>query len=351
MIKSVSKAKLILTAALACSLPGLGISVVGQPAAGTRIYRGSVGESHFQMRLNVQGNNVSGTYSYDTIGEDIKLTGHLDDQSKLELAEFDAKGKQTGKFVCKALNAVEHDCMWSKPDGTREAYAILEEQFIAFRNGLQIVPKTIANRRSGVKVSYPQITSNGAPLSPGAASFNRRVLALTQKGIKEFEPGPEPGKNSFETNYNVLLATDELISVEMTEYSDTGGAHPNTGFWSLTYDLAANKELELDDLFKPGADYKNAIAKFVVADIDQRAVAIEEADARNEERQPIRREDPIVSIDQLSEISNWGLTPKGLVVYFDFAHAIAVFDRTLVPYNVINEYLKPGGPATKIDKR
>ena len=53
----------------------------------------------------------------------------------------------------------------------------------------------------------------------------------------------------------------------------------------------------------------------------------------------------------MSEISSWGLTPKGLVVYFDFAHAIAAFDRTLVPYSVINEYLKPNGPATRAYKR
>jgi hypothetical protein len=340
----------LLAVVLECGF--LWVAVIGQPAQQTtvRVYRGSVGESHFQMRLNIQGNNVSGAYSYDSIGEDIKLTGHLDDQGKLELAEFGEKGKQTGKFGCKKLNDAEPDCMWSKPDGTREAYVTLEEQHIGFANGLQVVPKTITNRRSGVRVSYPQLTSDISPLTPGAASFNRRVLALTQKAIKEFEPGPEPGKNSFETNYNILIANDGLISVEMTEYSDSGGAHPNTGFWSLTYDLSANKELNLDDLFKPGSDYQTAIAKYVVADIERRAVAIEEADAKSEGRKPIPREDPIVTAEQLSEISSWGLTPKGLVVYFDFPHVIAVFDRTFIPYSVVNEYLRPNNPATRIHK-
>jgi hypothetical protein len=298
------------------------------------------------MRLNIQGNNVTGRYFYDSIGEDIKLTGHLDDQGKLELTEFGAKAKPTGKFVCKNIKDAEPDCMWSKPDGTREAYVTLAEQHVGFTNGLTVVPKNIANRKSGVSVSYPQIASGARSLSPGAASFNRRVLTLTQKAIKEFEPGSEPGKNSFELNYNVLLATDDLISVEMTEYSDSGGAHPNTGFWSLTYDLSGNKELELDDLFKPGTDYKTAIARFVVANIDERAIAIEQQDARTEGRKPSPHEQ-MVTMDQLSEITNWGLTPKGLVVYFDFPHAIAVFDRTLIPYSVVNEYLKPNSPANK----
>lgn len=333
---------------LACGVLTVTASALGQQTS-ARIFRGSVGESHFQMRLSIQGNNVSGAYAYDSIGEDLKLTGHLDDQGKLELAEFGAKGKQTGKFVCKRLNDdAEPECMWSKPDGTREAYVTLDEQHVAFTNGLQVVPKIIANRKSGVRVSYPQIASNTSALSPGAASFNRRVLALTQKAIKKFEPGSEPGRNSFDTNYNVLLATDDLISVEMTEYSDSGGAHPDTGFWSLTYDLSSNKELELDDLFKPGSDYKAAIANYVVADIEKRAIAIEDAVARSEGRKPTPREDPIVTAEQLSEISHWGLTPKGLVVYFDFPHAIAAFDRTLIPYNVVNEYLKPNSPAARI---
>lgn len=329
------------------------VLVMGQQAVQTtvRTYRGSVGGSNFQMRLNVQGTAVSGTYAYDTVGEDIKLTGQLDAQGKLDLKEFDAKGKQTGKFACKQLYAFEPDCMWSRPDGTREAFARIDEQNIGFANGLQIVPKTIANRRSGVKVSYPQLAAAGGTLSPGAASFNRRALALTQKAIKDFEPGPEAGKNSLERNYNVLIATDDLISVEMTEYQYSGGAHPNDSFESLTYDLAANKELELDDLFKPGSDYKTAIARYVVADIEKRAVAIEESDAKSEGRKPVKRDDPIVTEDQLSEVSSWGLTPKGLVVYFDFAHAISVFDRTVVPYNVISEYLKPNSPAARYQSR
>jgi hypothetical protein len=345
-----SNSRVILTVGLLFCSP----TIMGQQTLQTtvRTYRGSVGESHFQMRLNIQGTKVSGSYSYDTVGEDIKLTGQLDDQGKLDLVEFDVKGKKTGKFGCKKLYDAEPDCVWSKPDGTREAYVTLGEQHIGFANGLQIVPGTIANRRSGVKVSYPQLTADAGTLSPGAASFNRRVLALTQKAIKAFEPGAEPGKDSFETNYNVLLATDDLISVEMTEYSYSGGAaHPNSGFWSLTYDLAGNKELALDDLFKAGSDYKTAIANYVVADIEKRAVAIEEADAKSEGRKRTPREDPMVTAEQLSEISNWGLTPKGLVVYFDFSHVIAVFDRTVVPYDVINEYLKPNGPVARYYSR
>ena len=346
-----SNARLILAVALAGSLlcfaqPN---AANAQPAsAAKKVYRGSVGNSHIQMNLNIQGNNVSGTYFYDGIGEDLKLVGHIDQQGRLELAES-ANGKPTGKFTCKRKlgDEIGSECSWSKPDGTREAFVTLEEQYIAFTNGLQISPKTISNRRTGVGVSYPQLTGNSA-LGAGAQSFNRRILALTQAAIKEFSP--IDGRGTFDTNYNVLLGTDDLISIEMTEYSDAGGAHPNDRFWSLTYDLSANKELKFDDLFKPGSDYNAAIAKYVVADIDRRAVAIEQEEARSEGRKPNQRDEPPISMEQLSELSGWAMTPKGLVVYFDFAHVMAVFDKTFVPYSVVNEYLKPNGPAARIHK-
>lgn len=335
--------RLIKAAMLACGVFCLADSsvVVGQQAL--QVYRGSVGNSHIEMRLSVQGNNVSGTYSYDSVGEDLKLKGHLDEQGKLDLGEFDAKGKQTGKFACKRLyDSTDRECTWSKPDGTREAFVTLEEQYFSFSKGLQIVPKTISNRRTGVGVSYPQLRGSG-PLSPAAQDFNRRVLALVQAAIKEF--APIDGHGSFDTNYNILLGDDDLVSIEMTEFSDGGGAHPNNRFWSLTYDLSANKELKLEELFKPGSDYKTAIAKYVVADIDKRAVAFEQENARSEGRKATQRDEPLVSEEQLSELSGWALMPKGLVVYFDFPHVIAVFDKTLIPYSVVSEYLKPDGPG------
>jgi Protein of unknown function (DUF3298) len=313
-------------------------------AGSTKVYRGSIGNSHIQMRLTFAGNEVSGTYAYDSVGQNLNLTGRLNNGA-LELTEMSGKQK-TGKFVCKKPleDPIDSECTWSKADGTRESMVTLEEQNLAFADGMQVTPKMIANRRTAINVSYPQITSSG-PLSAGAQAFNRRIVALAQKKIGEFEP--VDGKGVFDTNYNILLGTNDVISVEMTEYYDGGGAHPNNSFWSLTYDLKGNKELKFEDLFEPNSDYNSAIAKYVVADIDKRAAAFEEDDARRENRKPVKRDEPIVSEDQLNELSGWAMTPKGLAVYFDFPHVIAVFDKTLVPYSVVKQYLNPNGPAAR----
>ena len=79
-------------------------------------------------------------------------------------------------------------------------------------------------------------------------------------------------------------------------------------------------------------------------------MALEQESARSEGRKPNLRDEPLISTEQLSELSGWAMMPKGLVVYFDFPHVIAVFDRTFIPYSVLNEYLKPSGPAARIHK-
>ncbi|HXI24431.1 MAG TPA: hypothetical protein VNG71_11260 [Pyrinomonadaceae bacterium] len=335
MKRSVTRATLI----------GLFVALCAWSAsAQTKVYRGSIGNSHIQMRLTFAGNEVSGTYAYDSVGQDLNLTGRLTNGA-LELTEMSGKQK-TGKFVCKKplSDSIDSECTWSKMDGSRESMATLEEQHFAFANGLQLTPKTIVNRRTGVSVSYPQITGSGT-LSAGAQAFNRRIVTLAQKKIGEF--APIDGKGVFDTNYNVLFGTNDLVSVEMSEYYDGGGAHPNNSFWSLTYDLKGNKELKFEDLFKPDGDYNSAIAKYVVADIDKRARAVEEEDARQSGRKPEPREGPLVDLDQLNEVSGWGVTPAGLVVYFDFPHVIAFFDKTTVPYSVIQPFLKTDGPVAK----
>lgn len=329
---------LSITAIAAIALLAIAQEVSGQ----TRLYRGSIGNSHIQMRLNFAGSTVSGTYSYDSVGEDLRLSGQLNNQGQLELTEMAPKGKQkTGKFVCKKFNdPVDSECSWSKPDGTRESMAILEEQYFSPSTTVQVSPKMIVNRRTGVGVSYPQITATGA-LSPGAQSFNRRVLDLVKKAVAEFEP--VDGRGSFDGNYNVLFAKDDLVSVELSVYYDGGGAHPNNYFLSVTYDLKANKELQLEDVFQPNSDYKTAIAKFLTTDIDRRAAEFEKQDGTP----PTKREEPVIAEDQLTEPTGWGLTPKGLVIYFDFPHVIAAFDKNIVPFSVVKPYLKSGGPAAQ----
>ena len=85
--------KLLWLAALLLSLGGL---VQGQDSV--RIYRGSLGDKHIEMRFTSTGPKVTGTYFYDQFKQDISLEGAYDAKGQLELLEGVGK-KATGKFV------------------------------------------------------------------------------------------------------------------------------------------------------------------------------------------------------------------------------------------------------------
>src|SRR5437667_2244604 len=144
--------------------------ILAQQGTATKIYRGSIGGSHVEMHLTFEGNKVSGTYAYDRVGEDLKLSGQIGAQGGLELAEFDAKRKQTGKITCKRNldDPIDPDCTWSRVDGTHQAYITLEEQNLAFTNGMQVIARTIVDRTTRLTVSSAQLISDKPSSGPVA---------------------------------------------------------------------------------------------------------------------------------------------------------------------------------------
>ena len=306
----------------------------------TKTYRGSLGNKHIEMRLTVEGNKVTGSYFYDQFKQDIPLEGTFDSKGTLQLTEGKGKTK-TGKFVCKNQPETDEmgECEWSRMNGTGQAFVFLTKQGIQFKGAITLTPKVLNDRKSKATVSYPQLTSNVG--SPAIDGFNSLVEKLIQKSVKDLAENVEPGF-SFEISYNVLLGNDDVVSVEIEEYFE-GGAHPTEHFSTVNYSLKLNKQLTLADVFRPGDDYKEAIAEFAAKDINRRADEIERADAQRENRQPQKRDDPVMSVDQLPEMDTWGLSPKGFVVYFDFPHVMAVFDKTVVPYGMLARHLSPTG--------
>lgn len=329
----------------------LASNVAAQAASSsTKVYRGSLGDKHIQMKLISQGNQVSGAYSYDLFRQEIKLSGTLDAQGTLQLNEGGQKGKSTGKFTCKrereVLSAADLECEWTRPDGTGKSLVSLTEQHFDFQK-VQVIPKTISKRDPYINVSYPQLADSNGHASPTLDGFNELITSIVKKAMADFAPEPTPARTSFDLDYNVLLGTDDLISIELNEYAYTGGAHPTTSVFALTYDLPSNKQLALEALFKDKSDFNTVLATYAVKAINELADQIEVEEARRSDRKPEKRAEPMMTSEQLPELSAWALTPKGLAIYFDFPHVMAVFDKTVVPFAVIRDQMRTDGPLAR----
>jgi hypothetical protein len=77
-------------------------------------------------------------------------------------------------------------------------------------------------------------------------------------------------------------------------------------------------------------------------DINRRADEIERADAQRENRQPQKRDESLMTDDQLPEMDTWGLSPKASLSTLISAR-YGVFDKTVVPYGMLARHLSPTG--------
>jgi hypothetical protein len=316
--------------------------------AEVKTFRGVIGKNSIEMKLQRDGENLSGTYFYEGIGQNLTLKGRVDSmKGTLSLQEFDAGGNQTGKFTCKLTDESDQEPastiegQWSRPDGKQVTPVDLTEQHIEFTNNLQVVSKSIKERKPSINASYPQITGSN---DPAIAKFNQQAQAIVTQAIKDFKEGePDADKGDLSTTYNVLLATDDLISVEISQDSYAGGAHPDSAYYTLNYDLHTGRELQLKDMFKPNADYQKTIRQYALKDINARA----KREALKEHMPPDQQTEDLFSPDQLSEWSNWAMTRHGLLVYYDFPHAVAFFSKEFIPARVLKDDLDPGKARMK----
>ena len=75
------------------------------------------------------------------------------------------------------------------------------------------------------------------------------------------------GPLALSIDYETFNFSEDVLSLKFTIYDYTGGAHGNTTFRTLTFDLAAGRELALGDLFQPGVDPLATVAPIVLADL------------------------------------------------------------------------------------
>jgi hypothetical protein len=310
-----------------------------------RIFRGTIADKQVEMKIRQDPSNketIAGSYSYGTAGKPLILKGRLTSGGRLEMQEFDGD-KETGEFDCKLVDkpdeqpAATIEGKWSRPDGSHDTGVELTEQHIEV-TGSSIITKSMADREKSITAYYPQLQSAG----PAGERFNKASTAIVTKAVNEYKGADPPaGQSSLDISYNVLLATDDLASVEFAEYSNTGGAHPDNSYETVTVDLRHNSEVKLDDIFKPKSGYETAISRLSLAKMNKEAKKLEGDSAG-------QNDEPVVTAESVESPSGWGLTRTGVVLYYELPHAIAALGRVFIPYREVKEYLNPNGPASSL---
>ena len=339
----------------------------GEASVGEKSYfRGTIAAGannlKIEMALLRDGERVSGSYFYPKVGKNIELNGTIDKEGNIDLREKDDSGKETGVFKGKWKAAVEPNELgmaniagkWSRPDGSKETTFELTQQPIDFSAAAaRFVPKVIkeANKQSRYRIDvvYPQIEGDAR-----FDKFNKEARAMSTKNVAAFktsETGTEtdtgtetPAEtltSTLDSDYEIRLATDDLISIEFSESTyERGAAHPNSNTTVFNYDVRNGKKLALPDLFNAKSNYLKAISDYCIKDLKQQA---------KKEKDSMLTDDMIQSgaSARADNFKSWTITKQGLWITFD-PYQVAAYaagpQQVLVPYSALKDLIKADGP-------
>lgn len=337
----------------------------------TKFFTGSIGSAlGLQMKLVREGDKLTGSYFYQKVGKKIEVRGNVDSGGNLTLEEFDSSGKQTGVF--KGIwkqgedGAIEIAGNWTKPNSDKKTAFSLHQEPIEFSNGVEIVPRQIKENnkklRYQIEAEYPQLTGS---VDPNYEKFNQTARSLINRKISEFkkemapaasEPTPDvanvPSDESIGSDinigYEVVLARDDLISIEFTVSSYFAGtAHPNSSSEVVNFDLKNGKSLRLADLFLPGSKYLPTLATYCIQTLEKEA---------KEQGTDGMLDDPWIergAAPDLKNYNSWTISKKGIEITFD-PYQVAAYaagpQHVSAPYSALKGIIKPDGPVGQFVK-
>lgn len=334
----------------------------------TEYFRGSIGSAHgLHMKLVREGDNLTGSYFYQKVGTKIDLKGSIDKDGNVVLQEFDPTGAQTGVFRGMWGTDAEDGMItiagnWTNPEGQKKSAFSLHQEPIYFSGGGDIAAKSIRENNKKLKyeidVEYPQLSGL---LTSGIEKFNQEASQLAQREVADFRKNmtevstreetagdSELPDSSLGIGYTVILATDDLISIQFDVGTYfRGAAHPNSNSLVLNFDIRNGKVLKLADLFIPGAKYLQALSAFAIKDLKR----------QSKEKGPdgMLEDDTIESgaAPTSKNFESWTITKKGLGINFD-SYQVAPYaagpQYVLVPYSALRDLIEPNSPIAGLAK-
>jgi hypothetical protein len=133
--------------------------------------------------------------------------------------------------------------------------------------------------RYEVDVKYPQIKGADAL---HIQRLNRRIkelaareyqwpLSPSKQDLLHFQKTHPEAFNTIDLDYEVILATDPILSIFFQGYSyGIGAAHAVEYSFTVNYDLVSGKELKLSDLFAPRSNHLQTVSRYCTDELSTR---------------------------------------------------------------------------------
>lgn len=186
---------------------------------------------------------------------------------------------------------------------------------VSFGKGLRIVPKsvTLKNEKSQYRIDVVYLQIMGSR-SRKISNLNRQIEHLvtaeyrwalippTKKDLRYYKKNWPDVYNSVDLDYDVVLATDELLSIYLNAYHyGIGAAHSVQTSFTVNYDFRSGRLLKLMDLFAVRARSLRFISRYCTNELS--------------------KNNPYLFKEELSasvkNYESWNITKQGIRFNFD----------------------------------
>jgi Protein of unknown function (DUF3298)/Deacetylase PdaC len=211
--------------------------------------------------------------------------------------------------------------------------------------GLRIVPRSVnlhnERRRYRIEAVYPQLEGSK---SRGIFQLNRQIKDLVSKQYqwtliptttadhRHYQKWPGVF-NSVDLNYQVVLATDHLVSLYFDVYSyGIGAAHSVQHSFTMNIDLAAEKQISLAKLFRADAKYLEFISAYCLREMSRDHPTVSDPTFKDE------------LAPKLKNYESWNITEEGLRFNFDACQidgCAAGKDEVVIQFPALKEKMNP----------
>lgn len=208
-----------------------------------------------------------------------------------------------------------------------------------------ITKKTLKEEEKGYKIDikYPEISGCNANAKKVFNSYFRdyvlEEVSKFKKLVSEFE-GPKEFTANLDYTFEVKCKSERLVSVMLSGYMFSGGAHGMPQFNSTLFDLKNAKKLELKDLFLKNSKYIEKISQFCINTL------------RNKEE--LKESFSFIEEGASPKEENFNLffiTGEGITFIFP-PYQVAPYylgtQEVFVPYASLQDVLDPKGPIETI---
>ncbi|KAJ53916.1 hypothetical protein BD780_001364 [Clostridium tetanomorphum] len=144
-------------------------------------------------------------------------------------------------------------------------------------NSVNIITNTIKskNSHSEIDIKYPQV------IDLKDKQLETKINTIIKNTVTDFKNETEKIAENLEkdglsthpyiinVDYKIHYNKNNLLSITLSNYSYTGGAHGTTDNVSFNIDTKTGEEASLKDMFSSNEDYKKIINKFIREEIEK----------------------------------------------------------------------------------